>query len=142
MFIPIAWMAAHQKVILFRERSYGRVGPDEREYYLLDVAMGNCEKVTGEFRPLTDYNWTPRHLQSSSEADVFWATIVREKPEHPGDFETDFGKYNTRDLTFSPLLHLPGVRVEPDEIFINEATATAWLIISGDLARIAVPRAP
>jgi hypothetical protein len=136
MFIPIAWIAAHQKVILFRERSYGRVGPDEREYYLLDVATGNCEKVTGEFRPLTDYNWVPRHLQTSSEVDVFWATIVHEKPERPGDFDSDFGKYNTRDFSFTSLVHLPGVRIEPDQIFVNEKAHTMWFILTGDIAKM------
>jgi hypothetical protein len=135
MFIPIAWMAAHQKVIFLRERSYGRVGPDEREYYLLDVATGNCEKVTGEFRPLTDYNWVPRHLQTSSEVDVFWATIVHEK-ERPGDFDSDFGKYNTRDFSFTSLVPLPGVRVEPDQIFVDERAKTMWLTLTGDIAKM------
>jgi hypothetical protein len=135
MFIPIAWMAAHQKVIFMRERSYDRVGPDKREYYLLDVATGNCERVTGEFSPLTDYNWVPRHLQPSSEADVFWATIVHEKPR-PGDFDSDFGKYNTRDFTFTSLVPLPGVRVEPDQIFVDEKAHTLLFHLLGDIARI------
>jgi len=136
MFIPIAWMAAHQKVILFRERSYGRVGPDKREYYLLDVATGNCEKVTGEFSPLTDYNWISRHLQSSSEANIFWATIVHEKPGHPGDFDTEFGKYNTRDFSFTSLVPLPGVRVEPDQIFVDEKAKTMLFFLTGDIAKM------
>jgi hypothetical protein len=135
MFIPIAWMAAHQKIILFRERTYNRVGPTEREYYLLDVATGNCEKVTGEFGPLTDYNWVPRHLQPSSEVDVVWATIVRER-ERPGDFDSDFGKYNTRDFSFTSLVPLPGVRVEPDQIFVDEKAHTLWFHLLGDIARI------
>jgi hypothetical protein len=136
MFVPIAWLAAHQKVIFLRERSYGRVGPDEREYYLLDVATGNREKVTGEFRPLTDYNWVPRHLQTSSEVDVFWATIVHEKPERPGEFDSDFGKYNTRDFSFTSLVPLPGVRVEPDQIFVDEKAHTMWFHLLGDIAKI------
>ena len=136
MFIPVAWMAAHQKVIFLRERSYGHLGPNEREYYLLDVATGNCEKVTGEFSPLTDYNWVPRHLQPSSEADVFWATIVHEKPGRPGDFDSDFGKYNTRDFSFTSLVPLPGVRVEPDQIFVDEKAHTLWFHLLGDIARI------
>ncbi len=136
IFSPIAWMAAHQKVIFFRERSYGRVGPEEREYYLLDVATGNCEKVTGEFSPLTDYNWVPLHLQPSSEANVFWATIVHAKPGLPGDFDSDFGKYNTRDFSFTSLVPLPGVRVEPDQIFVDEKAHTLWFHLLGDIARM------
>jgi hypothetical protein len=128
-------MAAHQKVILMRERSYGRVGPDEREYYLLDVATGNCEKVAGEFYPLTDHNWIPLHLQPSSEADVFWATIVHQK-SRPGDFDSDFGKYNTRDFSFTSLVPLPGVRVEPDQIFVDEKARTMWFHLLGDIAKI------
>jgi hypothetical protein len=135
MFIPIAWMAAHQKVILFRERTYNHVGPTEREYYLLNVATGNSEKVTGEFGPLTDYNWVPRHLQASSEVDVVWATIVRER-ERPGDFDSDFGKYNTRDFSFTSLVPLPSVRVEPDQIFVDEKARTLWFHLLGDIARI------
>lgn len=135
MFVPIAWLAAHQKVIFLRERSYGRVGPDEREYYLLDVATGNCEKVAGEFYPLTDYNWIPLHLQPTSEADVFWATIVHEK-QRPGDFDSDFGKYNTRDFSFTSLVPLPGVRVEPDQIFVDEKAHTLWFHLLGDIGKI------
>ncbi len=136
MFTPIAWLPVHQRVILFRERSYGRVGPNEREYYLLDVATGNCVQVTGEFRPLIDNNWIPRHLQSSSEADIFWATIVHEKPERPGDFDSDLGKYNTRDFSFTSLVHLAGVRVEPDQIFVDEKAHAMWFLLLGDIAKI------
>jgi hypothetical protein len=115
MLKPIARIGAHQKIILFHQRNYDRVGLEPPESYLLDVATGNIEKVTGEFGPLADYNWIPMRLQPSSDANVFWATIDRQKPEHPGEFDTDFGRYNTHDFSFSSLLHLPGVRVQTDQ---------------------------
>jgi hypothetical protein len=133
---PVVWIEAHQKVMVFRERSYGGVGPDKREHYLLDVATGNFEKVSGEFSPLADYNWTPLRLQPSSEDNVFWATIDIQKPEHPGEFDSDFGRYNTRDFNFTPLLHVPGVRVETDRIYVDEKTRTLWMILQGDIARV------
>lgn len=136
MLLAIAWVEAHQKVILFRERSYDRIGPDEREYFLLDVATGNSETVAGEFRPLTDYNWVPLRLQPSSEANVFWATIDNEKPEHPGEFDSDFGRYNTHDFSFTPILHLPGVRLDSDKIWVDENTHTLWMILNSDIARV------
>lgn len=141
-FHPVAWMPAQDRVLLFQEREGGgpdAAGPEEREYSLLDPATGECERVTGEFGPLTDYNNLPLRLQPASEPNLFWATLVHEKPNRPGETDTDLGKYRTTDFVFSPILHLPGVRVESDQIFVDEANATVWLIIGYDVAKVTLP---
>ena len=146
-FKPLMWLASHNRALLYRqpdEPGAGNDGPKERDYYLLDPATGVCERVTGDFRPLTDYNNLPRRLQPSSEPDVVWATMVHWKPNRPGEADTDIGKYNVHDFVFFPLLHLPGVHVDSDQMVVDEKAGDIWLLlcVSGDLAKVALPLSP
>jgi hypothetical protein len=144
-FNPIAWLPSHRRVLLYQQRDDyrgGVAGPREREYYLLDPASGVCQRVTGDFRPLTDYNNLPRRLQPSSEANVVWAAVVDSKADQPDEADTDLGKYSMQNFIFSPLLHLPGVRVDSDQMVVDENARAAWLLLNGDIAKVALTISP
>lgn len=72
---------------------------------------------------------------------MVWATVVDWKPGQPGEADTTIGKYSVRDFVFSPLLHLPGVHVDSDELVVDEKTGEAWLLlcVSGDIAKVNLP---
>ena len=134
-FKPLMWLSSHDRLLLYQQRSDyrgGQAGPREREYYLLDPATGLCERVTGDFRPLTDYNNLPRRLQPSSEPNVVWATENNWKMEQPNKADTDLGKYSMQTFTFSPVLHLPGVRVEWNRVGVDRKTRLRGSFPLGD----------
>jgi hypothetical protein len=145
---PILWLESHRRVLLYQQRDDdyrgGQAGPKDREYYLLDPATGRCERVNGDFRPLTDYNNLPRQLQPSAEKNVVWGTVVHWKPDRPGEADTDIGKYSVQDFVFSPLLHLPGVHVDSDQMVVDEKAGEVWLLlsVSGDIAKVTLPVSP
>jgi hypothetical protein len=144
-FKPIRWLASHRKVLVYQlrdEHGDGVAGPKDREYYLVDPATGVCERVSGDFRPLTDYNGLPRQLQPSSEANIVWATVVDWKADRPREADTHLGKYNVHDFVFSPLLHLRGVHVDSDQMVVDEKAGEAWLLLGGDIAKVTLPVSP
>jgi HEAT repeat protein len=91
VFVPIAYVASRDKVLLFR--AGGRLyvmntvsfyadfeavdaknpSPKVPEYYLLDVNTGATEPVKGEFSPLEHQSYRP--LQPTASAGEFWAGV-------------------------------------------------------------------
>lgn len=125
-FYPIAFVAAHDKVLLYRAKeAYSTLNPSAAEYYLLDAKTGAVEKVKGEFQPLMDQE--TRGLQPTGKPNEFWATVYSRRKNI-----TDVGTYNAKDFTFKPLLTLPEILLGSTEIWIDDSEGKIYFIYAGE----------
>ena len=131
-FEPVAYLAAHSKVLLRRAKddnslTLGKsVGPDLPEYYLLDVATGRTQLSPGVFTPLLQEG--KRFLQSTGKPDEFWAAI----PDRVKN-QTQVGRYNLKDFSFQPLLTVPHISFDSMAMWVDEAGAKLYLVYDGQL---------
>lgn len=134
-FDPVAYVAAHGKVLLRRadEEDY-RPGATAAapEFYLLDAATGQTQRVAGVFEPLTQEGG--RTLQPTGRPDEFWAAI----PDR-GKNETRVGRYGTKDFSFRTLFVVPQITFDSYGMWVDEAGAKLHVVYEGQLLRLPLP---
>ena len=124
-FYPIAFVPAHNKVLLCRgKEAYSTLNPTVTEYYLLDTNTGKSELVKGEFQPLITQTFRP--LQPTGKPNEFWATVYSR-----AENKTEIGVYNTQDFTFKSLMKLPEILLNGMDIWIDEKEAKVYFIYTG-----------
>ena len=100
--------------------------------YLLDPETGTTQPVKGELRPLTA---TLSHApQSAGAPNLFWAAIY--------DLEkrmTRFGRYDSKNFVFTPLLEFPELELSGDDIWVDAAGGKIWFTYKGHLLRLPLP---
>ncbi|UCC31638.1 MAG: hypothetical protein JSU86_05040 [Phycisphaerales bacterium] len=130
---PVAYLLSHLKMLVVSERypfnphsARTSVGPDEPIYYLLDVATGICEQVSGEFRPLRDLTYRP--LQSAGTPHEFWAAVYDKSSD-----KTAIGRYDTKSFSFQPLTSVPTLRFSSMNMWVDEPRRKAFIVYNGHL---------
>lgn len=145
-FDPLAWVAAHQRVLLYRQRDDPRflpsrdtpdpnVGPEEAEYYLMDPVTGQYQRVEGDFQPLRRLEG--HQLQPTGNPHEFWAVI----PENEADSQSAavLGRYDTEHFRFTESMRFPSIWFQSWQIYVDEKNRLVWLAVNGDLLRISLP---
>ncbi len=132
----MAYVAAHGKVLLNRLGSYSLDGEFDsgNESYLLDPETGTVQPVKGEFRPLSSP--LSRAPQSAEAPNLFWAAIY-DVEEEAGP---KFGRYDSKNFTFTPLLKFPGLYLRDDDIWVDAAGGKIWFVYRGHLLRLSLPK--
>ncbi len=131
-FDPVAFIPAHQKILLYRFKdtdSKKSVGPDRPEYYLLDAATGETQLVSGEFDPLFDAG--KRFLQSTTRPNEFWAAISDTDKD-----QTQVGRYNLKDFSFKPIMLIPHITFDSMAMWVDESNEKLYLVYEGQLLRL------
>jgi hypothetical protein len=145
-FDPLAWIAAHQRVLLYRQRDDPRyfgpsyeqrpdAGPEKPEFYLLEVPTGDHKRIEGEFRPLQRLEG--HVLQPTGDPNEFWA-IILEKEDDPKPTAV-LGRYDTQQFRFTETLRFPDMWFHSWDCFVDAANHQVWLAVNGDLLRLALP---
>jgi hypothetical protein len=143
-FDALAWIAAHQRVLLYQQRddprllpedAKGFASPEKPEFYLLDPINGEHTRVEGEFRPLQRLEG--HALQPTGKPNEFWAVIV----EKEDDLKRTavLGRYDTQKFRFTEALRFAGMWFNSWDCFVDAATKQMWLAVNGDLLRLALP---
>jgi hypothetical protein len=130
-FDSVAYVAAHNKVLLRRasDEEKKSSSPEEPEFYLLDVATGRTQKVTGEFAPLLQEG--SRSLQPAGKPFEHWAAIPdREKNR------TRVGRYNSRDFSFQATLDVQLLTFDSFSMRVDEKEAKLFVVYEGQLLRL------
>jgi hypothetical protein len=146
-FDPLAWIDAHKRVLLYRQRDDPRyfgpsyelkpdAGPEKPEFYLLDVPTGDHKRIEGEFRPLQRLEG--HSLQSTGNPNEFWAVIL-ENEDDPKKCNAVLGRYDTQQFRFTETLRFPGVWFHSWDCFVDTENRQVWLAVNGDLLRLALP---
>ena len=130
-FDSVAYVAAHNKVLLRRARDEEKKSsdPEEPEFYLLDVATGRTQKVTGEFAPLLQE--ARRSLQSTGKPIEYWAAI----PDRENN-RTRVGRYNPRDFSFQPAFDVQQLTFNSFSMWVDEKEAKLLVVYEGQLLRL------
>jgi hypothetical protein len=132
-FEPVAYVAAHGKVLLRRARDDGDTkdssGPAAPEFYLLDAATGRTQAISGLFEPLLQEATRP--LQPTGRPDEVWAAI----PDRSKN-ETRVGRYSLRDFSFHALLTVPHLTFDSFRMWVDEAGAKLLVVYKGQLLRM------
>jgi hypothetical protein len=128
---PVTYVAAHGKILLRRGGVHGEsyLGAVN---YLLDPETGTLQQVKGEFRPLADRS--PRELQPTGKSNEFWAAI-----HDVQKMVTRFGRYDSRNFVFTPLIELPGLTVDNGDFWADADTGKIWFVYQGHLLRLPLP---
>jgi hypothetical protein len=100
--------------------------------YLLDPETGTVQQIKGEFGPLLEDS--PRELQPTGNPNEFWAAISDEQKN-----ATRFGRYDSKNFVFKPLVELPGLILRSDDFWVDAAAGKIWLTYRGHLLRIPSP---
>ncbi len=138
-FNPVAWIQARSRVLLYRQRDPapdGNAGPDRPEFYLLDPATGEQEKVRGELRPFFDAG--NQQLQATEKPNEFWAAVHSSLVD-PYLSTTKIGRFDSYNFAFTPVIEFPDMHFESSDFFVDQSTRTVWLAINGDLLRFSLP---
>jgi hypothetical protein len=133
-FYPIAFLPAHNKVLLYRTKEDGpwarnSVGPDRPEHYLLDPASGETRLVSGEFEPL--HHQGKRFLQPTDTPNEFWAAIPDEVKA-----QTQVGRYNVKDFSFKPVLLVPHIFFTSTSMWVDANQGKLYLVYKNQLLRL------
>lgn len=145
-FNPLAWIAAHQRVLLYRQRDDPSLlpprdqedpnaGPEKPEFYLLDPITGTHQRVEGDFRPLQRLEG--HDLQSTGKPNEFWAVVI-EKADDPNPTAV-LGKYSTEQFRFTESLRFPKIWFHSWDCFIDQANHFVWVAVNGDLLQLRLP---
>lgn len=145
-FDPLAWIDAHQRVLLYRQRDDPRyfgpsyelkpdAGPEKSEFYLLDVPTGDHKRIEGEFRPLQRLEG--HSLQSTGNPNEFWAVIL-ENEDDPKPTSV-LGRYDTLQFRFTETQRLPGMWFHSWDVRVDEPAGAIWIAVNGDLLRLSLP---
>jgi hypothetical protein len=136
-FDSVGYIAAHNKVLLRRARDEDNqdsksISPKEPEFYLLDVATGRTQKVSGEFAPLLQKG--RRSLQHTGNPFEYWVAIPdREKNR------TRVGRYNSRDFSFQTTLDVQQLTFDSFSMWVDEKDAKLLVVYEGHLLRLPLP---
>jgi hypothetical protein len=145
-FSPLAWIVAHQRVLLYRQRDDPKdssrtdkprpdAGPENPEFYLLNPKTGEHEQIEGDFRPVRRLEG--HALQPTGKPNEFWAVITeKEDLENP---TAVLGKYDTEQFRFTPVLRFPEMWFHSWDCFVDANNQQVWLAVNGDLLRVALP---
>jgi hypothetical protein len=138
-FDAVAWLPAHEKVLLFRAKDEvpsldPSAGPDQPEYHLLDPASGKLTTVQGEFRPLS--HQARRSMQPTANSNEMWAALPAEDDQEEASL---IGRYDTARFTFTPMLKVPGLRFSSPDLWIDASTNAAFIVANGDVLRLSLP---
>jgi hypothetical protein len=126
---PIAFVPAHNKVLLGQGHyQYGREF-NGGVYYLLDAETGALQQIKGEFRPLQDQ--FTRALQPTEKPNEFWAVVYDSQKK-----VTIVGRYNERAFTFAPVIEVPEIRVSSADVWVDAAAGKVYLTYLGHLLRV------
>ncbi len=133
-FEPVAYLAAHGKLLLRRARDENNsdpksVSPAAPEFYLLDAATGQTQLVTGVFAPLRQEG--RRFLQPTGKPSEFWAAI----PDGANN-QTRVGRYNVKDFSFQTLIVVPHIVFNSTAMWIDEAAAKFYVVYEDQLLRL------
>lgn len=102
-------------------------------YFLLDVETGAITPAKGEFRPLVQQTFRP--LQSTANADEFWAVIPDERKN-----QTAFGVYNTKTFTFKEILKIPKITFNSMQMWYDEPAKKLYFTYEGHLLALTLPK--
>ena len=125
--LPFAYVAAHRKVLV--EQSGFNM--TERSF-LLDPETEAVQPVKGEFRPLVSA--FHRALQPTGNPNEFWAVIHDSQK-----MATSFGRYDSKNFSFTPLIELPELRLTSDDIWVDTAGGKIWITYQSHLLRLPMP---
>ncbi|MGC2237815.1 MAG: HEAT repeat domain-containing protein [Pyrinomonadaceae bacterium] len=150
-FLPIAFVPAQNKVLLYRAKGkfyreegeliqydadgeYNRPqdktkpnpSPKIPEYYLLDAATGAIQLVKGEFRPLAQQTYRP--LQPTANPNEFWAAVYDEKTR-----TTQIGRYSDKTFSLQAVLSIPNINLNSMQIWVDEKEAKVYFVYQGHL---------
>src|SRR4030095_1791427 len=131
LFDAVAYVPVHGKVLLRRAKdpnNESSVGPDRIEYYLLDPSTGDTRPVSGEFEPL--HHLSRRFLQPTDKPNEFWAAITRSEKK-----ETQVGRYNLKDFTFTPVLVVPEILFDSMSMWVDEGRKQIYVVYQDQLLR-------
>lgn len=145
-FDPLAWIAAHQRVLLYRQRDDPRhfrpsndlkpdAGPENPEFYLIDPGTGEHTRVNGEFRPLQRLEG--HSLQPTDKPNEYWAVIL-ENVDEPRPTAV-LGRYDAQQFRFTETLRFPNIWFHSWNCFVDAANHQVWLAVNGDLVRLSLP---
>jgi len=137
----VAFVPSLNRILLFGS-SYGEreyesedeenVAEREGAFYLLDADTGTLQKAKGEVRPLAQQTFRP--LQSTGNADEFWAAI----PDAAKN-ETQFGVYNAKTLSFKSLVKIPQITFDSMQVWID--AGKIYFVYEGHLLGLPLPKA-
>jgi hypothetical protein len=128
---PATYVRAHGKVLLGRPQEGVEVRFDGH-YALLDPETGKVQLVKGEFRPLENNGL--RSLQPTENPHEFWAAIY-----DPRKKCTSFGRYDSKNFSFTPLIELSELQLTSDDIWADAAAGKIWITYQGHLLRAPMP---
>jgi hypothetical protein len=126
----LVYVATHGKVLVLTS-VYAKAAPGN-ESYLLDPETGTIQPVKGDFRPLID--WVSRAPQSAGAPNLFWAAIYGWGKE-----ATQFGRYDSKNFVFTPLLEIPELRLSHDDVWVDTDAGKIWFVYRGHLLRLPLP---
>jgi hypothetical protein len=134
-FDSVAYVTAHSKVLLRRASDKERKprDPEEPEFYLLDVATGQTQKVAGEFAPLRQEG--NRSLQPTGKPFEYWAAI----PDRENN-RTRVGRYSSKDFSFQTALDLQQLIFNSFSMWVDEKEAKILVVYEGQLLRLPMAR--
>jgi HEAT repeats len=100
--------------------------------YMLDPETGTTQPVKGEFRPLTGA--LSRAPQSAGAPNLFWVAIYDVEKRM-----TRFGRYDSKNFVFTPLLEFPELELSSDDIWVDPTGGKIWFAYKGHLLRLPMP---
>ncbi len=121
----ISYVPSRGKVLIGVRRNSN----DGKEYRLLDPATGLSEKISGEFRPLTQP--TSRPLQPTGNPNEFWAAI-----DDAQNVSTEVGRYDSKSFTFKPLIRFSRIRFNSAQMLVEETEGKIYAAYHGHLLRL------
>jgi len=152
--MPIAFIASHNKVLVYRTKGkFYRTddgltdysgeyeneeyyqpptdktpnpSPASPEFYLLDAETGAAQIVKGEFRPLLQQTFRP--LQPTGNPNEFWAAIYDEKTK-----ATQIGRYNDKTFKFQPVRAIPDINLNSMQIWVDEPQSKVYFVYQNHL---------
>ncbi len=128
----ITYLPEKERFLLIRSCKEGKDRAENPEYYTLAPETGELEKVSGIFWPLS--RLASRPLQQVSDSPLYWAAIHgRLSGGKPG---TTVGQYDRETFSFYPLIELPTLYFQSDNMWVDEQEGKIYAVIGEDLVRI------
>lgn len=128
---PVAFLPVRDRVLLRRGQdeydvSGKRLAVDPPEYFLLDAATGETQKVSGEFTPFLQEG--KRFLQPTSQPQEFWAAIPDEAKN-----QTRVGRYSLKDFSFKEVMVVPQISFESLAMWVDEKRGKLYFVYRDQL---------
>ena len=136
----IVFLPVHSKILLRRAKDdpdllSGKLTlPSVGEHYLLDPKTGEVQSISGEFVPL--HQEGKRFLQPTSKPGEYWAAI----PDRTKN-QTQVGRYNLKDFSFTPVLTLPQISFESMSMWVDEKREKLYFVYRAQLMRLPLKQA-